>query len=138
MSARLEPPISEASIPFWDATKQRQLVLQWCKSCDSVIHFPRAVCPSCLSDELEFRSATGRGSVYAFTVVHRPGNPTMEERVPYVVALVELDEGARMMSNVVGCEPTEVSVGMPVQVTWEELSDGRALPLFEPPKGGVE
>ena len=133
MSAtRLEPPISAVAAPFWEATRRRELVLQWCEGCDKPIHYPRALCPFCNSDALEFRAVSGSGTVYARTVVHRPGNPTMAERVPYVVALIQLDEGARLMSNVVGCEPHDVHVGMQVKTTWEELSDGRALPLFEP------
>jgi uncharacterized OB-fold protein len=132
VSARLEPPVTEITAPFWESTQRKELVLQWCNACGAVIHYPRALCPSCLADDLEFRTASGKGTIYAFTVVHRAGNPTMETRVPYVVALVELEEGTRMLSNVVGCEPREVRVGMPVQVSWEELSDGRALPLFEP------
>ena len=134
MSQRFEPPISDISAPFWDATKQRDFVLQHCKKCDKAVHYPRAICPHCHSTELEFRPASGQGEVYAFSVMHRAGNPTMEDRVPYVVALIELEEGARMMSNVVGCDHGDVQVGMKVQVTWEELSDGRNLPLFEPSK----
>ena len=70
--------------------------------------------------------------MYAFTVNHVAGNPAMEDRVPYVVALVDLEEGARMMTNVVGCAPAEVRVGMAVEVGWEDLSDGRALPVCSP------
>jgi len=132
MSTRFEPPISDISASFWDATKNREFVLQHCRTCDKAVHYPRAICPHCHSTELEFRPASGRGQVYAFSVMHRAGNPTMEDRVPYVVALIDLDEGARMMSNVVGCDHAEVKVGMQVQLTWEELSDGRNLPLFEP------
>lgn len=137
MSSRVEPPVSDISQPFWDATRERQLVVQRCKSCNKAIHYPRAICPHCHAEELEFTSASGRGEVYAFSVMHRPGNPTMKDKIPYVVALIDIDEGVRLMSNVVGCEPGEVQVGMQVQVTWEELSDGRALPLFEPVKEGV-
>ncbi|MGH2809009.1 MAG: Zn-ribbon domain-containing OB-fold protein [Actinomycetota bacterium] len=132
MSPRFEPPPSQTGEPFWAATKDHEFVIQHCTSCNRAIHYPRDICPHCHSLELEFRPASGNGEVYAFSVMHRPGNPSMQDRVPYVVALIDLDEGARMMSNVVGCEPAEVRVGMPVQVTWEDLSDGRALPLFEP------
>ncbi|MGH9195103.1 MAG: Zn-ribbon domain-containing OB-fold protein, partial [Acidimicrobiia bacterium] len=117
---------------FWEATKEQRLVLQWCKSCGNVVHYPREVCPFCMSEDLEYRPATGKGEVYAYTVIHRAQNPAMESQVPYVVALVNLVEGARMMTNVVNCPPEKVKVGMPVSVTWEELSDGRNLPLFEP------
>ena len=132
MSPRIELPSSPLTEPFWEATKARRLLLQWCRACDAPIHYPREMCPKCLGSDLEWREASGRGEVYACSVMHRSGNPLMADRVPYVVALIELEEGARMLSNVVGTPPEEVEVGMPVKVAWEELSDGRALPLFEP------
>ncbi len=128
----VEPPVSETSAPFWDATRDRQLLIQWCTACDQPVWFPREVCPGCLGDALEWRPASGRGEVYVCTVEHKPTMPTPFGDEPYVVALVELDEGPRLMTNIVGCPPEAVTVGMPVQVTWEALSDGRNLPLFEP------
>ncbi len=125
---RPEPPVTDVSAPFWDATRAQQLVMQWCVQCDAPVFYPRATCPRCLGDRLEWRPARGTGVVYAVTVEHRP--PTGE--APYAVALVDLDEGVRMMTNVVGCEPDSVTVGMPVAVTWEPLADGRHLPLFAP------
>ncbi len=131
-SVEIEPgPTSE---PFWSATCERRLVLQWCVDCDAPIHFPRWVCPACLGEELEWREASGSGSVHAFTVVHA-APPAFRDRAPYVVALVDLDEGARLMTNVVRCAPADVSVGMRVRLTWEALDDGKALPLFEPETG---
>ena len=127
-----EPPVTETTTPFWDATRERRLVLQWCTACDAPVWFPREVCPSCLGSSLEWRPASGRAEVYASTVEHRPTMPMPFDDAPYVVALVELEEGPRLMTNVVGCDPHAVIVGMPVQVTWEQLSDGRNLPLFEP------
>jgi hypothetical protein len=131
--ARLEPPISDYTQPFWDATKEQKFLVQWCAACEAPIFYPREVCPKCLSSErLEWRESAGKGSVYAFSVQHRPANPTMADRVPYTVALVELEDGIRLMSNVINCAPDDVSVGMPVAVTWEPLSDGRNLPQFQP------
>ncbi len=128
----VEPPVTETSQPFWDATREQRLLLQWCTTCDEPVWFPREVCPGCRGDTLEWRPASGRGEVYACTVEHRPTMPTPFGDAPYVVAIVELAEGPRLLTNVVGCPPDSVSVGMRVQVTWEELSDGRNLPLFEP------
>jgi hypothetical protein len=122
---RLEPPVGEEAVPFWDATREGRLVLPWCTACERPIWFPRAVCPGCLGSTLAWRDASGEGAVYACTVEHK-GEP------PYVVALVDLDEGVRVLSNVVGCPPDAVAVGDRVRVTWEPLSDGRRLPLFEP------
>ncbi len=130
--ARFALPASDLTRPFWDATKDKQLLLQWCKPCNAVVHYPRVACPSCLGEDLEWRAASGSGEVYAYCVMRNPANPAMADRVPYVVALVDLEEGARMMTNIVGCTPEDVSVGMPVRVAWEDLPDERALPVFEP------
>lgn len=128
--SRVEPPVTETTQPFWDATRDRRLLLQWCTACDAPIFYPRQVCPACFGDALEWRPASGDGTVYAVSVQHRPGNPTMADVVPYAVALVDLAEGVRLMTNVVGTDPDAVRVGQAVTVTWEPLSDGRHLPLF--------
>lgn len=133
---RFEPPESEVTGPFWAATRDRRLVLQWCRTCERPIHFPRDACSRCLDDELEFRPSPGVGTVYAVSVMPKPANPMMAGREPYAVALVELDEGVRLMSNIVGIDPGAVRVGMAVRVTWERLSDGRHLPQFEPVEWG--
>jgi uncharacterized OB-fold protein len=130
VSARAFPMASPESEPFWEATRERRLVLQWCTACDEPVHFPRSFCPRCQGSPLEWRDASGVGTVYAVTVEHRP--EAMGEKAPFAVALVHLAEGARFMTNVVGCEPTEVRIGMAVRLTWEALEDGRNLPLFEP------
>jgi uncharacterized protein len=129
---RVEPVPTEISAPFWEATREERLVLQWCIDCDQPIFFPRDRCPGCIGSALEWRPATGRGTVYAVTVEQRPEISSVASAEPFAVALVELEEGARMMTNVVGCPPADVTVGMAVTVTWEPLSDGRHLPLFEP------
>lgn len=129
---RIEPPADEISEPFWEATRERRLLVQWCLDCDGPVFFPRAVCPRCLGGSLEWRTSVGTGTVYAATVEHRPQNPLMADRAPYVVALVDVDDGWRMLTGVVGCDPDDVVVGMRVAVTWEALSDGRQLPLFTP------
>lgn len=129
---RFEPRASDAAEPYWDATREQRLVLPWCRSCDGPFWYPREVCPRCLSPDVEWRPASGRGRVYACSTMPKPAMPGLADLVPYVVALVELDEGVRMMSNVTGCPPDDVVVGMAVQVTWEPLPDGRHLPLFEP------
>lgn len=121
---RIEPPASEVAEPFWNATREGRLILQWCTTCEEPVWYPREVCPGCLGDALEWRDAAGEGVVYACTVEHKAEQP-------YVVALVDLDEGVRLLSNVVGSPPEQVAIGDRVRVTWEPLSDGRQLPLFE-------
>lgn len=130
---RLEPSSTPLSEPFWEATRSKQLLVQRCTECNGVVWYPRDRCTSCLSDQLQWVEASGRGEVHTFNVMRKPGNPMMADLTPYVIALVELEEGHRMATNVVGCEPEDVHCGMAVEVTWEvELSDGRRLPVFRP------
>jgi uncharacterized protein len=130
---RFEPHSTPVSEPFWEGTRRRALLLQWCVACDKPIFYPREVCPWCLGSRLVWREASGHGRVYAVSVQYQPGMPLPAfTDGPYAVALVELSEGVRMMSNVIGCSPDDVSVGMPVIVTWEPLTDWRHLPQFEP------
>ena len=133
--ARFEPPVGVESEAFWDATRERRLLVQWCTSCDRGVFYPRVFCPHCAAgpNALEWRTASGRATVYAAVVENRPeaAGAKFSSGQPYCVALVDLEEGVRMLTNVVGCPPEEVRCGMPVTVTWEPLSDGRRLPLFE-------
>jgi uncharacterized OB-fold protein len=130
MSALLEPPASEDAAPFWDATRRGELVLPWCRACERPFWYPRAVCPKCLGDAIEWRPASGAGVVYAASVQHLPGPGRDAADGPYVVVLVELAEGVRVMGNVLECAPDEVRVGMRVRVTWHPLADGRQLLQF--------
>jgi uncharacterized OB-fold protein len=130
--SRREPTATEVTQPFWEATRRQELVLQWCTACEKPIFYPRESCPACPKSRLEWRPASGRGEVYAVTVEHRPQLSTRRSEEPFAVALIDLEEGVRIMSNVVGCPPGDVEVGMPVVVAWEPLSDGRHLPQFTP------
>jgi len=123
---------SSLTRPFWDATRNRELHLQWCTDCDAPVHRPRERCPHCSGSALTWRPSTGTGTVYAVSVQHRsmPVGPPGD--APYAVVLVDLDDGVRLMSNIVGIAPDAVTVGDRVQVTWEPLADGRHLPQFEP------
>lgn len=130
---RLEPPATPLSEPFWEATRSKQLLVQRCDACGTAVWYPRERCSSCLSDQLRWIESTGRGEVYTFNVMHKAGNPMMADEAPYVLALVDLEEGHRMATNIVGCPPADVRCGMAVEVSWElELSDGRLLPVFRP------
>ena len=137
---RMQPPVTPVTEPFWEATRDSRYLVQWCVDCDEAIFYPREICPGCLGTDLEWRDASGDATVYAVTVEHRPQDKANADFAPYVVALVDLAEGVRVLTNVIGCEPDDVSVGMPVRITWEALEDGRQLPQFEPadlptPKG---
>ena len=132
MTERREPPVSDETVDFWDATRDQRFVLPWCTGCERAIWYPRLTCPQCLGRAIEWRPASGEGTVYACSVHWQPGAGRAADDGPYVVALVDLAEGVRMMSNVVGCAVESVEVGMAVHVDWEPLSDGRHLPVFRP------
>lgn len=131
MTKVFDPPVSESGAPFWEATCERRLVLPWCVTCEAPFWFPRELCPRCLGVDIEWRPASGSGAVHAVSVQHRPGPARDPAAGPYAVALIDLAEGVRIMSNVVGCPPDQVAVGMAVRVGWHPLSDGRNLPQFE-------
>ncbi|HEX5367361.1 MAG TPA: OB-fold domain-containing protein [Acidimicrobiales bacterium] len=131
---RIEPPVTELSQPFWDATRERRLVAQRCQRCQRFVWYPRRACPGCLGhDTLRWEPVAGEGTIYTFNVMRRPGNPMMADEVPYVIALVDLDEGYRMSTNVVGTAPEAVACDQRVTVDWSTvLDDGRRLPMFTP------
>jgi uncharacterized protein len=133
---RTVPEPSEVSQPFWDATRERRLVVQRCDACAAFVWYPRAFCPGCLSEDLEWVEVSGLGTVYAVSVHHRAPVPALAGRVPYALALVDLDDGVRLMTNVIGCAAAEVHVGQRVRSTWEPLADGRHLLMFEPEPSG--
>jgi uncharacterized OB-fold protein len=132
VTVRREPAESEEARPFWEATRERRFALPWCSECDVAIWYPRATCPHCLGDAIEWRTDDGRGTVYAASVQWQPGPGRDADDGPYVVVLVDLDAGVRMMSNVIGCPPEDVRAGMRLALAWEPLSDGRHLPVFRP------
>jgi uncharacterized OB-fold protein len=115
---------------WWDATRERRLVVQRCRTSGHFQHYPRSLCLRCGSTDLEFIEASGKGEVYSHTTVHR--SPRPDVKVPYVVALVRLEEGPVLLTNIVDCPPDDVLCDMPVEVSWRVLSDGRNLPVFRP------
>ena len=117
--------------PFWDAAKQGKLVLQHCRRCGTWQYWPRPVCIRCISRDLEWREAAGRGVVYSFTVTRLPAEG-FEGHEPYVLVSVDLPEGTRMMAHLVNCPIERVRIGMPVRLVWEKLTEEITLPQFEP------
>ncbi len=128
MTERAFPVPDAVTRPFWDGVAEGVLRLQRCAACGRHVFYPRAVCPHCMSIDLEWTEACGAGVVHSFTVVHR-APPDFRDEVPYVVALVDLDEGVRMMTRLVGVEPAGVAVGMPVEVA---IQGEPRLPYFRP------
>jgi len=116
---------------FWNATADGHLLLAQCDECATVIWYPRALCQTCGSPSVSWIEASGQGVVYSFTVVHRNSGP-FGGAVPYVLAYVELAEGPRVLTNVVGCDPETVHIGQPVRVAFFDTGEGSALYRFEP------
>jgi uncharacterized protein len=130
MSARLAPSMTADSQFFWDGVKGHRLLIQRCRSCARLRHPPRPMCPHCHSLDWDAVEASGRGTVYSFVMPRHPPLPWFDDG--YIVALVELDEGTRLVTNLVDAQPEEVSIGMPVVVTFHEFDDGLVLPMFAP------
>ncbi len=120
--------------PFWNGARERKLMLQYDPDRKAYQFWPRPTSVWTGKANLEWREASGRGKLYSFTAVSVPG-AGFEDRVPYVVGLVELEEGVRIIANLVGIGPDDVRIGMPVRVTWEPLGDGNYF-AFEPDKRG--
>ena len=132
MDNTLPQPVPNAdSAPYWAAARERRLVIRKCGACGAFHFMPRALCPECWSDRLEWVDARGTGTVHSFTVIHRASSPAFQPRTPYVLALIELDEGPRMVSNVLGADALAVKIGDRVEVTFEDRGDGALLPQFQ-------
>jgi uncharacterized protein len=127
------PVPDETTAFYWDAARDGRLEIQRCAHCGSWRFPPMIACPSCQSEELVPTPVSGRGRIYSFTVVRQAFDLAYAAEVPYVVALVELEEdpGLRILTNIVGAGPSEITVGMPVEVAFEDR-DGAAIPVFQP------
>jgi uncharacterized OB-fold protein len=120
--------------PFWEAAARRELVLPFCEACEAFFFYPRVICPRCGSRDVAWRPATGRGRVHTFCIHHQSALPGFRDAVPFVSAMVELEEGPRLMTFLVGVkpDPTAIRCEMPVEVAFTELEDGQMLPVFRP------
>lgn len=128
MSRPLPVP-SKVSQPFWDSCKAERMQLQRCEDCGTYLHYPVYVCPECASRKLAWTPVSGRGTVYTFSTATKS---SFETDGPLIVALIELEEGAMMVSNLQNAAPETVCIGMPVKVRYEKVSDEITLPMFEP------
>lgn len=125
------PPVTPETKPFWDATAEGRLVLPRCTSCQTVIWYPRSFCPACHTEGVEWIDASGEGTVYSYTVTHKGDGPWRAVS-PFVLAYVELDEGPRVLTNIVDCDPATVTVGQRVSLRWDPTDEGPAIPRFAP------
>jgi uncharacterized OB-fold protein len=132
MTGDLPAPVVNAdSAPYWEGARQGKLLLQRCGDCGTLRFFPRYLCTACGSDRTDWVEASGRGTVHSFTIVHRAAFPEFQARTPYVVALIDLEEGPRMMTNIVGDDALDVAIGDPVIVEFEPRgTDGAKVPQF--------
>jgi uncharacterized OB-fold protein len=126
------PRIDEESKGFWEACRRHELYLQRCAACTTLRYYPRALCPCCLSDRIEWVRASGRGTVYTFTITYQNQAPGFRDALPYVMAYVELEEGVRLLTNIVDCAPADVRIGMPVHVVFDDLTPEVTIPTFAP------
>lgn len=124
------PHPTNISQHFWQGCRERKLLIQKCGACGYHTYYPAYACPTCLSSDLAWIESSGRGSVYSLTVIERGAGPAFEAESPFVVALIELDEGPVMMSNVVGSPPYEVEIGDRVTVDFRDITDEVTLPVF--------
>ena len=127
------PQVDTESEPFWKAAAEGRLLIMHCKACDRPYFYPRRYCPRCWSDDTEWRDASGRGTLYTYSIIHQNPMPPFREWGPYAVVLVDLDEGVRMMGNWDhSVDLDKLAVGMQVEVTFEAYTDEIALPRFRP------
>ncbi len=126
------PQPSEETQPFFDGAKEGKLRLQACGDCNAWF-FPLVhICQNCGSTNLSWQDASGRGTVYSWAQLQRPYHPRHRDRLPLILAQIDIEEGARLNSNVVGVEPENLKVGDAVEVTFEQFDDGGVLPVFKP------
>jgi uncharacterized protein len=125
------PRPAPESLPYWQAAREHRLELPQCTACGKHWFPPSRSCPHCRSADMRFTRVSGRGRVFSFVVFHRVYHPGFEYDVPYVVALIELDEGPRLLSNLVGVSPDQVRCDMPVQVCFDDEAEGFSLPKFK-------
>ena len=129
------PEITPVTRPFWEAAANKNLVMQRCGDCGSWVWCPRPVCVECGGEKLEWVPLSGRGEVFAFTVIREVVGRALRgfaPDIPYVTAWIDLEEGPRFCSNIVGCAIDEVKIGMPVEAVFEEARNGIFLPKFKP------
>jgi len=126
------PKLERDTHGYWQHLRRHELVIQRCTQCGTYRHHPRPMCPECHSLDFAWAPMSGRGTVYTYAIVNQPLHPFWSGRTPYNVVLVELEEGVRIVSNLVDCPNDLVRIGMPVTVVWEDVTDEISLPMFKP------
>ena len=124
--------LNNESKPYFEATKENKLVIQYCSHCNKYQFYPRVFCMNCFSDQIDWVESTGNGKVYSYSVVHKTAIAEMKDKVPYIIALIDLEEGVRLMSHVVDIVEEDLVVGLDVSVVFREEIEGYKLPQFVP------
>jgi uncharacterized protein len=132
VSSRPRPAIGPDNARFWEGCREHRLLLPWCTHCSKAHLPPGPICPYCWSESLEWREASGRGVISTFTVVHKAWFPAFADQVPYNVVQVELAEGPRLTSRLKGLHTSEITIGLPVRVDFEDIDDRLTMHLFRP------
>jgi uncharacterized OB-fold protein len=117
------PTIDEDTQAFWDATKDGRLLIRHCTACGAYHYYPRTFCPECWSDSVEWIEASGRATLYTHSTVYSNDLPPFNQQVPYVAAVVDLEEGPRMMTRIVDADGDDLSIGMALEATFETVDD---------------
>lgn len=120
------------TIEFWEGCKRHELVIQRCDDCHSYRFPPCPICPECFSTNYKWEKVSGKGTVYTFIVVRVPLRPEWQPDIPYTVGVVQLDEGVRIVTNIIDCKPEDVKIGMKVEVIFEDVTKEHTLPKFKP------
>ncbi|MFI2348519.1 Zn-ribbon domain-containing OB-fold protein [Streptomyces sp. NPDC019443] len=126
------PEIDDFTRPFWDAATDGRLLIRRCRACARAHHYPREFCPYCWSEDVDWERASGRATLYTWSVVHRNDLPPFGARVPYTAGVVDLVEGPRMMTEIVQCPEGGPSIGMALEVTFRQEDGEQAVPVFRP------
>lgn len=126
------PFVSEVNRPYWDAARRHELVLQRCQECGHYRYPPGDTCPRCLSDRLAWVKVSGRGSIYTWVVFHQVYHQAFANDAPYAVVVVQLEEGARLVTNLVDCKTEDIEIGVPVEVVFDDVTEEITLPKFHP------
>jgi uncharacterized OB-fold protein len=128
------PTISGETKPFWDSCRKGELIIQQCSNCNEYQYYPRGICSNCWTNDVKWIHSTGKGKVWTYTITYQNRTPGFAEDVPYVLALVELEEGVKMFTNIIACDPKEVRIGMEVEVTFVKANNFITIPYFQPIK----
>ena len=130
------PTVSGETRPFWEACRREELLIQKCSACGEYQFYPRGICANCWTTGIAWVKASGKGTVWSYTVTYQNRTAGFAEEVPYVLALVELEEGVKMFTNIIQCGPGDVTIGMPVEVTFVPATDQISVPYFKPAQSG--